>query len=307
MTMLWLYIAISCYLLFSAVFLIDKHLLAGPIGNPRVLVFYVGMLGVFGLLLIPFGLLQNPGIAVLGLALAAGAVRVWATYLYFSALRKCEVSRVTTAIGATQPIFSFLLALALSGGQASLDYWELAAFTLLFIGSVVIVSEKSFLTFTTARLSLAASFLFSLSFILSKLVYNQQPFLSGFVLMGFGSFLFSLSFLLFADVRKTLLGLLSPKARDKSSRSAALFLLNQFLGASAFILQNYAIFLAPLAFVAVINALAGVQYAFLFVLTIIISTYFPRIIKEKITPAIVGQKLIAIAFILAGLYIIAIK
>jgi hypothetical protein len=72
-------------------------------------------------------------------------------------------------------------------------------------------------------------------------------------------------------------------------------------------MQNFAIALAPLAFVAVINALAGVQYAFLFILTLIISTYFPRVIKEKITPAIVLQKLAAIAFILSGLAILALK
>ena len=306
--MLWLPIAICAYLLFSVVFLIDKHILAGPIGNPRVLIFYVGMLGAFGTLLVPFGIIDFPGMAILALALVAGAIRIWATYLYFYPLDHCEVSRVTTAIGATQPIFSFWLAWMLSSGQATLGVWELAAFALLLAGSIVIVAEKSFFTFTTARLSLAASFLFSLSFILSKLVYDRQPFVSAFVLMGFGSFVAALSFLSFVDVRKTLLHLsFSAKARARSSRSTVLFFTNQSMGAAAFILQNFAIALAPLAFVAVINALAGVQYAFLFVLTVIISTYFPRVIKEEITPAIVLQKLTAIAFILSGLAILALK
>jgi drug/metabolite transporter (DMT)-like permease len=306
--MLWLPIAICAYLLFSVVFLIDKHILAGPIGNPRVLIFYVGMLGLSGVLLIPFGLVNFPGIMILALALSAGLIRILATYLYFYALDHCEVSRVTTAIGATQPIFSFWLAWMLSAGQATLGVWELAAFVLLLAGSVVIVAEKSFFTFTTVRLSLTTSFLFSLSFILSKLTYDAQPFVSAFALMGFGSFGGALFFLCFADVRKTLLHLsFSAKAREKSSKSTILFFTNQFFGAAAFIMQNFAIALAPLAFVAVINALAGVQYAFLFILTLIISTYFPRVIKEKITPAIVLQKLAAIAFILSGLAILALK
>lgn len=57
---------------------------------------------------------------------------------------------------------------------------------------------------------------------------------------------------------------------------------NQFLGGMAVVLQNLAIALAPLASVAIINALAGVQYAFLFILTTVISIYFPNIIKEKL-------------------------
>lgn len=306
--MVWLTIAILAYLLFSVVFLVDKHILAGPIGNPRVLVFYVGILGALGILLIPFGLVYFPGMPILVLALFAGGIRILATYLYFYALDHCEVSRVTTAIGATQPIFSFWLAWVLSGGQATLDVWELAAFALLVVGSVIVVFEKSFLTIKTLRMTVAASFLFSLSFILSKLVYDGQPFISAFVLMGFGSLIAALFFLGFSDVRKTLLHLkISSRARAKSSKSTALFFTNQSLGAAAFILQNMAIALAPLAFVAVINALAGVQYAFLFILTVVISTYFPKVIKEKISPTILLQKLIAIAFILFGLAIIALK
>jgi len=306
--MLWLTIAICGYLLFSAVFLIDKHILTGPIGNPRVLVFYVGILGGLGLLFIPFGLVRYPGMAIFALALIAGAIRIFATYLYFFALDHSEVSRVTTAIGATQPIFSFWLAWLISGGRATLGIWELAAFGLLLAGSIVIVAQKSFFTFTTARVALAASLLFSMGFIASKLVYDSQPFISAFMLMGFGSFFAALFFLLFSDVRKTLLSLFSSaKARASSKKSTIIFFANQSLGASAFVLQNYAIALAPLAFVAVINALAGVQYAFLFILTVIISTYFPRVIKEKITPAIIFQKLIAIILILAGLAIFALK
>jgi len=56
--------------------------------------------------------------------------------------------------------------------------------------------------------------------------------------------------------------------------------------------------------VAIINALAGVQYAFLFILTTIISVYFPKIIKENITPRIIAQKLSAITLIAAGLFLV---
>jgi len=261
--MLWLYIAIACYLLFATVFLIDKYILTSTGGNSRLMAFCLGIFGLLGLLLIPFGLVNYPGAKILILALAAGAIRIWATYFYFSALNRGEASRTTTTIGAAQPIFSFWLIWFLSGGQVALTLRELAAFILLLVGSIIITAEKNFFTLKNIYLPLTASFLFSLSFVMSKFVYDSQPFISAFILIGFGSFGGALVFLNFNDVRKALPHLsLSPYGANKSKRFAILFIFNQFLGGIAVVLQSLAIALAPLASVAIINALAGVQYAF---------------------------------------------
>lgn len=316
--MLWLPIAISCYALFAVVFLVDKYLLAGPIANPRVLAFYVGMLGIAGVLAIPFGLVAAAGPWVAAIALATGAIRIWATYFYFRALQMHEVSRITTAINAFQPVISFWLAWMVSGGAATLDAGELASFALILVGSVVIIAERRTFTFKTLRLSLVSAFLFSLSFIGAKQVYDgfaamhlgpaafnlDKAFVSGFVWMGFGSLMAALFFLFSRPVRDALQ---AQKSGSGQRKAAGLFLANQTVGAAAFILQNYAVNLAPLAFVAIINALAGVQYVFLFIFTVLLSLYFPKILKERITPAAIFQKIIAIALIIAGLAIFALK
>ena len=52
--MTWLLITLTSYLIFAVVFLIDKYLLVSSIRNPKVYAFYIGVLGIGGLLLIPF-------------------------------------------------------------------------------------------------------------------------------------------------------------------------------------------------------------------------------------------------------------
>ena len=67
-------------------------------------------------------------------------------------------------------------------------------------------------------------------------------------------------------------------------------------------MQNYAIALGS---VVLVNALQGVQYAFLMVLGGLITVFYPKIIKEKINNVIILQKIVAITLISFGLYFIA--
>ena len=114
--------------------------------------------------------------------------------------------------------------------------------------------------------------------------------------------LFRSYFLLFsADVKEEILkkGKIIPK-------SAGLYFLDQGLGGGANILQNWAIALAPLVYVAIVNALAGTQYVFLLIFTIFLSLKFPKILKEKVSREILLQKIVAILLIGGGLTLLAI-
>ena len=125
--------------------------------------------------------------------------------------------------------------------------------------------------------------------------------------MRIGGFFTGVCFLFSTEVRRELFktrSILRPKTYQT-------FFFNQGLGALAFLLQNWAIALAPIACVAVINALAGVQYAVLLIYTILISLIFPRWaertgLKESITGKILFQKIFAILLVSSGLIILAI-
>ena len=232
----------------------------------------------------------------------AGALFVYGLYWFYKALKKFEASRVIPAIGGALPIFVFLLIYFFSFGKTSLNFLKFLGFILLIFGSVLISYKKEKkVSFPSLKVSLIAAFFLALSFTLAKYVYLELPFWSGFILMRIGGFLLaSLYFFPFLKIKKELF------KKDKSlvPKTAAVFIFNQSLSAGAGILQNWAIFLAPLSLVPVINALQGTQYVFLLVLAICISLKFPKILKEEISGKIIIQKISAILLITAGLFLI---
>ncbi len=303
--MLWLIVAISAYLILAIVFLVNKYLLAGPLPNPKVFAFYVGMLGILILFIVPFTGFFIPGPFQIFLSLLAGTLFICALLWFYKALHLFEVSRVVPAIGGLIPLFSFGLIYFFSFGKETLSFLEAIVFILLVFGSVLITLEKrKLITLRGLQISALAAFLFSLSFVLAKYVYLEQPFWNGFIWMRVGGFLAALFFfLIFKEVREEIF----KKNASLKIKTALIFILNQAMGAGALILQNWAIFLAPLAFVPIINALQGTQYVFLLIFAILLSLKFPQILKEEISKEVIFQKLFAILLIGAGLVLLALK
>jgi hypothetical protein len=73
------------------------------------------------------------------------------------------------------------------------------------------------------------------------------------------------------------------------------------LAALAFIMLNWAISLGN---VALINALQGVQYIFLLIIVLFLSTKFPKIMREETGGGILFQKIIGAALLAIGLYML---
>ena len=86
--------------------------------------------------------------------------------------------------------------------------------------------------------------------------------------------------------------------------TGVIFLSTQAAGGIANILQNFAISLAPVAYLAIMNSLKGIQYVFLFAITLFLSFFFPKILKEETSKRVIIQKIISILLIAAGLAIL---
>ncbi len=303
--MLWLIITICSYLILAVVFLVDKHLLSAAIPNPKVYVVYVGTLGMLILLLIPLVGFYIPSLPQIILSLSAGLCFIFSLFWFYKALQMFEASRVVPAVGALTPIFTFVLIYFVSKGAETLSFKEIAAFILLILGSLFIVLKKDkMINLKSLKISLVAAFFLGLSFVLTKYVYLGQAFWNGFIWRSLGGFLMALCFfILFPEIKKEIFK--KKKKSNQPKKTAFIFLTNQAAGAGAAILQNWAIALAPLAYIAFINALQGVQYAFLLVFAVILSLKFPRILKEEISRQIILQKIFAISLIVFGLTLLA--
>ncbi|MCX6721325.1 MAG: DMT family transporter [Candidatus Staskawiczbacteria bacterium] len=298
MILSWLLVIILAYLFFSLAYLGDKLVLAGP---PKAIsyTFYVGMMNAFALLLLPFTRLTLPS-NLFGWVIADAIVFVLGLYFMFSAVEKFEVSKVMTTVGAVQPIFVFILAWLFWGPQV-LEKADVLAFSMLLLGSILISMEKEFKSsLGYIKMTLIAALMFSFDYIFSKVVYLSVPFLAGLFWMKFLVFIFVLPLLLFKKNRRDIFN----KQNIMGKKTKGLFVFAQSAGGIANILQAFAISLAPVAVLPIVNSLRGVQYIFLFLITLFISAFFPKILKEEISSSIIIRKIVSIILIVAGLAIL---
>ncbi len=302
--MLWLLITILAYFILAVVFLVDKYLLTSGIPNPKLYAFFSGFAGLSLLVLIPFIHFVIPGPWLIILSFIGGAAYVYALYWFFKGLREFDASRIVPATGGLVPVFSFIFIYLSSFGKAKLGDLEFLAFIILIIGSILIsVEREKLINKKSLKFSLLASLFFAFSFVLRKYVYLAIPFLSGLIWTTMGGVIVAFILLIFSsDIRRDIF---KPK-ENFQKKTIILFVANQMAGGGGGFLQNWAIALAPLAYVSIINALQGTQYALLFILTIILSLKFPQIIKEEISKKIVYQKIIAILLISVGLALLVI-
>lgn len=297
--MLWLTITILAYFILAVVFLIDKYLLVNAVPNPKVYAFLIGIAGIILLILVPFVDFYVPSIRQLILSFFAGAFFIYALYWFYKALQNFDISQVVPAIGALNPLFTFGLVYISSFGREIPSLREILSIVLLVGGAVLITTERGkTITAKSLKLSFLAALFFSLSFVLTKYVYLEQPFLNGLIWTRLGGvFTALIFFFIWPDIKKEIFN-----QKDNFKRkSLGILIVNQAAGAGAGLLQNWAIALVPLIYVAFINALQGIQYVFLLILSIFLSFKFPLILKEQMVKEIIIRRIIAILLIGGGL------
>lgn len=299
---MWLLITILAYFFLAVVSLFDRYFLVGPMPSPKVYTFYVGTIGLlFCLFFIPFGA-SLPAINIVFLGLLAGLIRIIAILFLTISITKSEISRTVPVVGALQPIFSFLLFFLFFPQSRILNIFQLVAFILLVFGSVLISIkrfDKEFFNFKTLKYPITASFLYSLTFFLTKNLFLETNFLSGMFLILLGSGLTALAFLVFPKSREIIFN------QKISGKISGLFMLGQIIGGTAIILQYYAVFLAKAGQIPLINALEGTRYVFLLFFVFLFGRWRPQILKEETSKEVILQKIIAILFIGGGLTLLA--
>jgi len=325
--MLWLLVALIAYFLLAIAMVVDKTLLKKDIPDPIVYTFYVSMLGalviLIFLIIIPFTSLTIvwPNLLTLLISFLAGVAFTWALILMYTALKKDDATRVGPMIGGLVPIFVFILAWFIL--QESLTCTQYIAFLFLIIGSILISLDfsphgaiswlkKKFglhqkLALPQIRrafwLALPAAGAFGVSHVLTKYVYMQIDFVSGFVWTRLGAFLTVLLLLLIPHNYKALKKDLKKNKKHKKSaqKTGGRFLFGQTCGGAGTLLVQYAMFLGS---VSLIQALQGTQYVFLFLMVIALTIFVPKLLKEDISKEIFWQKVIAVIFIFIGLWFI---
>lgn len=299
--MSWFLFAIIAYFFYALVSTIDKFLLRQPATTkPVVFSFYIGILSIFTFVLAPLGL-SWPGVGKFLFAVLAGLVFFIYLSLFFRALDINETSRVIPIIGGVTPIlvlfFSYLF---LSEG---LGIRQFVAFALLVFGGILISLKKKEGTISEGVKGvkyIIAALLFGSSYlVLAKFVFFQQNFISGFLWSRLGIVLGAILLLLWRPWRREIFS----GARHATKGLSALLVSNKLIAGFGSLFLHLAISRGN---VSLINAMQGTEYAFLFILALILSKKFPQILRERLSAGIIAQKIIAICLIGVGLAILAV-
>ncbi|MDP2709504.1 MAG: EamA family transporter [bacterium] len=318
---MWLFITIGAYFINAGVYVADKFLLSKKIHSSIAYAFYVGIWSVFNVVLLWFSP-WLPDARELTLDLLAGFLFLVTLVFWYKALHQSEASRVVPIVGALVPIFSFILSFVFLG--ETLSQQQFIAFIILVAGGVLIsIKQTKVYLFQkvvtrlrevvgdifgevpsgaqpTSRLivnSVVAAVFFASYYVLMKYIYTYQPFIGSFVWSRLGSFVGVLIMLFVPDWRRAIV---VQQKGAKTPKNLLFFLTVRLLAAGAFIMLNYAISLGS---VAIVNALQGVQYLFLFIIILLISGRFPKVLNEQLGGGVFLQKLIGTVMITLGLYL----
>ena len=312
--MSWIIVALLAYFLLAIANIGDKFLVDNILKSSKAYAFVVCTLGLIVFVVAPW-LLEWPGFPLFTLNLINGAIFTIALWLLYEALRRDEASRVLVLIGGATPIFSLIFSLLLFKEQFSL-YQFLGLFVIL-LGIILIAllpQQRSlfkrvmnFLKLNNEKklpalkIALLSSLFYSLYFISTKIAYSYQSFSSSFLWTRLGAFLFSLLFLIKLNDRREIIKMFK---NSEPNKNKFLVFLNQIIGSSGFILQNYAIFLGS---VVLVNALQGFQYALILIFSAILSLSMPKLLKENFSKRIIIQKSMSVILIALGIYFLTIS
>ncbi len=319
---MWLVVALSSYFLSAGVHVADKFLLSKKFHSSVVYAFYVGIWSVFNVVLLVLAPWM-PSPKEFLIDVAVGILFLITLIFWYKALHQSEATRVIPIVGALTPIFSLLLSVIFLG--ETLNQRQLLAFVILISGGVLISVKQTKLYLINKVImrvryilgtifgepharyrpvrrmiinSLISAALFACFYVSMKYIYMTQPFIGGFVWSRLGTFIGTLLILLVPKWRFLI------KKRHKETSTPvnfAFFLSVRFLASVAFILFNLAISLGN---VSLVNALQGTQYLFLIFLVILLSTKFPKILKEELGRGVLLQKFIGVMLVSLGLYVL---
>ncbi|MFA5076646.1 MAG: DMT family transporter [Patescibacteria group bacterium] len=299
--MSWLIIAIIAYFLLAITNVNDKMILAKSLPQQSYLAytFYVCFLGGLVIVMAPWGwgLISWPFFLW---ALFGGALAVSSLFYFYKSLSNGQASIILPFFGAATAIFTLILSYLFLAEKLTTGQLGSFIFLIIGIGLIALAGREpgTKLNFYPFWLSTIAALLSGLYYVVTKYLFNELGFVNGFVWLRLFAALLALALIIPRANRQIIFA----KTGELTGKLKLLFVANQGIGATGFILVNYAISLAS---VALVNALLGLQYAFVLVIVLVLGARRPRLTTEKNSGQVLITKILAIIIIGLGLFCLA--
>lgn len=294
----WIISAINSFAFWAGSNIVGKVVVTKIIHKPiSYLIFINVIIGVLAILTIPFVDFGIPSILILSLCLLSGLVFTISVIPYLIAIKHDEVSRVVP-LWQFIPVFTLILASIFLGEKLSSNSY--LAFTLLVIGGFLISLKDVKNTFTIRPsfwLMLLSSFLFAIEDVIAKYIFSNTSYWQGFIWTRIFSLLVVLLFLLFTRFRNDFFNFV----KTIKAKSFSVVLGGESLDYLGMIFYYFAVSLGP---VSLVSAMHGLQPLFVLIFAIILSIWFPRILKEELQLKTIAIKLFAIILMGAGAWLL---
>jgi len=294
--MLWVFFSILAAFIWAVVNMIDKYILTRWVRNPIVPVLILGIVGLIASIFIYlFRGFSNLSYFNIFLSFVAGILYILMCIFYFKAVKIEEISRVVPLFYLT-PLFVLVLA-AIFLGEIFTPI-KYAGIFLLIIGAILISSKN------LTKVSLGKAFWFmmlsslvlSLHYIITKHLLNFADFWTVFSYTRIGTIfvLIPIFYFNFSDLVSTV--------KEHGKKVVAVISLNESLNLVGVLLITIA---AAIGYITLVNTLSNsIQPLFVLFSAVILSIFYPRILKEEIGKSTILQKLIAIALMFTGAVLI---
>ncbi|MFA4890337.1 MAG: hypothetical protein WC587_01745 [Candidatus Paceibacterota bacterium] len=288
--MSWILIAVLAQVILGTSAVFDKLLLGRKFFNPLAYTFWLGVLGIFAAVLLPFGF-QIVSLGVIVKAVFAGIFLILAMLFLFYGLDKGEASHILPAVGGISPIFTLIF------GYFFLNIWlgagELLAFFALIAAALILfLTDKKDTRKISLFLILASSFFFGISNVLSKIVFSAGNFITGFFWIKIGGLIFVLLFLFSGKIRKNIFD----SSHQSPRRHRFLYFSNRLYAGVGSVLVSFAVSLSYIP--ALVDAFQGLKYVIIFIFAWVF-------LKEKFKGKILAGKIIATIFVSLGIILLA--
>jgi hypothetical protein len=239
----------------------------------------------------------------------SGIIFCYGMLLFFFAIDRSEASRIAPVLDAMITVSTYFISLLALNEK--LGSKELLGISLLIIGgfwiSYNISKIKKQVLMPGFVFAISAGFLLALSATYFKFLYGIDNFYNVFIWTRVGLILGALSLLFVPFWRKKIIGSLrqfkKPHEKERG-KSGFIFVAAKALGGSGSVLKEKAVSV-PAASVTIVNALASVEFVFIFAIGVIMSYWVPRIYKERKDFWGVFQKISASIIIAIGIALVA--
>ncbi len=293
--MSWIFLSLLCAFFWAIANILDKYVLSKHFDSPVVIVAISGVLGLFA----SIGVYVFVGFEPLApfhifLALLAGVCFAAMTYLYCYSVMKDEISKIIPLFYVGVLFISVFAAIFLGEVFSLQQYLGI----LFLVGGAMLVSSGKLFVFGFGKAfwpMILAALCIAINQIITKYLLDYADFWTIFAYVRIGGFLTLIPTIVLALRR------VAPLYAKHGAHPFGIVTLSETANLLGVLSVTVA---STVGYVTLVNALSSVQPFIVLLFTVVISAFFPYILKEEIDRSTVFAKAIAIATMFVGVVLI---